>query len=308
MVKIYYRDTKTKQIQILNEFKPGSWIHVEKPTRDEIEYLEEKFKLEDGLLRDATDIYEVPRLEIEEGIAYIYSRYAYSDESNTFTSPILIALGKNFVITLTAGDFPYLEKFLNLKNGHAVATSQRVKMFIELFNIINSSYSSILQNINKKIRSISIQVDKIDNKDIIQFVNFETILNDFTSALVPTGSVLRTLLSGKVIKLNEDEKDLMQDVALSVGQLIEISQANLRAIVNIREAYSTIMTNNLNRVIKLFTSLTVILTIPTMIASIYGMNVPLPFQHSPLVFLGIIAGLIIISVSLILVFIKNRWL
>lgn len=308
MVKIYYRDTKTKQIQVLNEFRPGSWIHVENPTKDEIEYLEDKFKLEDGLLRDATDIYEVPRLEVEEGIVYIYGRYAYSQEDISQTAPILVALGKNFIITVTASNFPYLEKFLNLKNGSAVATNQRIKMFIQLFNIINSSYNTILQNINKKIRSISIQVDRLDNKDIIQFVTFETVLNDFTSALVPTGSVLRSLLSGKVIKLNEDEKDLMEDVALSVGQLIEISQANLRAIVNIREAYSTIMTNNLNRVIKLFTSLTVILTIPTMIASIYGMNVPLPFQNSPFVFLGIIAGLVIISVALILVFIRNRWL
>ncbi len=308
MVKIYYRDAKTKQIQVLNEFRPGSWIHVEHPTRDEIEYLEENFKLEDGLLRDATDIYEVPRLEVEEGIVYIFSRYAYSDEANTSTSPILIALGKNFTITVTAGDFPYLEKFLNLKNGHAVATAQRVRMFIEMFNILNGSYNTILQNINKKIRSISIQVDKLDNKDIIQFVNFETVLSDFTSALVPSGAVLKSLLSGKFIKLSEDERDLMEDLALTNGQLIEISQANLRSIVNIREAYSTIMTNNLNRVIKLFTSLTVILTIPTMIASIYGMNVPLPFQGSPFVFLGIIAGLIIISVALILVFIRNRWL
>lgn len=308
MVKIYYRDTKTKQIQILNEFKPGSWIHVENPTGEEIDYLEEKFKLEDGLLRDATDIYEVPRLEIEEGIVYIYSRYAYNEGLTVLTAPILVAIGKNFIITVTANNFPYLEKFLNLKNGQIVATTQKIKMFLQLFNIINSNYNTILQNISKKIRAISIQVDKLDNKDIIQFVTFETVLNDFTSALVPTGAVLKNLLSGRVIKLHEEEKDLMEDISLSVGQLIEISQSNLRTIVNIREAYSTIMTNNLNRVIKLFTSLTVILTIPTMIASIYGMNVPLPFQQSSFSFFGIILGLIIISVALILVFIKNRWL
>lgn len=308
MVKIYYRDGKNKQLQVLTEFKPGSWLHVENPTKDEIVYLEEKFSLEDGLLRDATDIYEVPRLEVENGIVYIYTRYAYNDDATVLTAPLLIALGKNFIITVTANDFPYLERFLGMKNGQGVITSQRVRMFTQLFHLVNSTYNTILQNINKKVRAISIKVDKIDNKDIIQFVNFEMVLNDFLSALIPSGAVLRNLLPGKVIKFNEEDKDIMEDLLLSNGQLVEISQANLRAIVNIREAYSTIMTNNLNRVIKLFTSLTVILTIPTMIASIYGMNVALPLQSSPIAFYLIISGLVITSIILILIFIKNRWL
>lgn len=309
MVKIYYKDSKSKKLQHITEFKPGSWLHAENPTHEEIEYLEEKFHLEDGMLRDATDIYEVPRLEVEGNITYIYTRYAYtSDDSTVQTAPILVALGKNFVISVTAHSFPYLEKILTLKNGNALTTVQSHKVLVQILHIINLSYNSILQNISKKIRAISIEVEKINNKDIIQFVNFETVLNDFLSALVPTNTVLKNLLSGKVIKIDHEEHDLMEDAALSNGQLIEIAQANLRAIVNIREAYSTIMTNNLNRVIKLFTSLTVIMTIPTMIASIYGMNVHLPRADSPAAFFEILIGILVITFVLIIIFIKNRWL
>src|SRR3990172_1492160 len=123
--------------------------------------------------------------------------------------------------------------------------------------------------------------EKINNKDIIQFVTYESVLNDFLTALEPTNVILKNLFSGKFLKLTDQEKEWVEDLYFSNSQLIELSQANLRNIVNIREAYSTIITNNLNRVIRLLTSLTVILAVPTMIASIYGMNIDLPFDHSP---------------------------
>lgn len=309
MIQIFYKDIKSKKMSHISEFRSGSWLHVEDPTSEEIEFLEKKFSLESGMIKDATDIYEVPRLEVEGNIIYVYTRYAYTNEDGSIqTSPILVAVGKDFVISVTTGGFPYLEKVLTLKNGHAIITVEKQKVLMQIFNIIGLSYNSILQNISKKIRAISVEVEKINNKDIIQFVNFETVLNDFLSALVPTNSVLKNLLTGKIINLNHEEHDLMEDVALSNGQLIEIAQSNLRSIVNIREAYSTIMTNNLNRVIKLFTSLTVIMTIPTMIASIYGMNVHLPRGDSPIAFFEIIIGILVITFVLIIIFIRNRWL
>ena len=134
------------------------------------------------------------------------------------------------------------------------------------------------------------------------------MLNEFLSDLIPTNSIINTLLANRNFKFTEDERDLLEDIKLSNNQLIELSKANLKTIVNIREAYSTIMTNNLNRVIKLFTSLTVLLTIPTIIASIYGMNVQLPFADQSWVFAGIIGLIILILAGLSLIFIRNEWL
>ncbi|HRN71314.1 MAG TPA: CorA family divalent cation transporter, partial [Candidatus Woesebacteria bacterium] len=102
--------------------------------------------------------------------------------------------------------------------------------------------------------------------------------------------------------------DLMEDLLLNNDQLIQLSKENLKSIVNIRDAYSTIITNNTNRVIRFFTSVTVILTIPTIVASIYGMNVALPYSNDPYVFLGIMGFITIISAGLVVMFLYNDWL
>ncbi len=169
-------------------------------------------------------------------------------------------------------------------------------------------FTSQLNKISKRIRSSITNLEKINNKDIIQFVSYESMLNEFLSDLIPTNSIINSLLANRNFKFTEDEHDLLEDIKLSNNQLIELSKANLKTIVNIREAYSTIMTNNLNRVIKLFTSLTVLLTIPTIIASIYGMNVQLPFADQSWVFAGIIGLIILILAGLSVIFIRNEWL
>jgi len=306
MINIYYRNIKEKALHKLDEFRAGSWIYVEKPTQEEIDQLTKDFGLDEGLLRDATDLFEVPRLEVEDDIVYIYTRFPFSENEQILTSPVLIAAGGNFVLTISDRPLPGLERFLEHKIDFY--TTQKVKFLLILFSHINSYYNSFLHSTRRKIRSMIVQLEKINNRDIIQFVSFESLLHDFLSALVPTKSILNNLLSGKHFKLYEEDKDLIEDLLLSNTQLIELSQNNLRTIVNIREGYSTIMTNNLNRIIKLFTSLTVILTIPTMIASIYGMNINLPLANNPLAFIIIMTSIIIISIILLIIFIKNDWL
>jgi magnesium transporter len=153
-----------------------------------------------------------------------------------------------------------------------------------------------------------IQFQNITNEDIVRFVTFENALNDFLAALVPTSNILKDLLSGKHLKLHEKDGELVEDLFLANGQLIEICRSTLKNIFNIRNAYSTIMTNDLNRVIKLLTALTIILSVPTIIASIYGMNVVLPLAENNQAFWLIGGGTIISVFVLFLLFKKNRWL
>ena len=148
----------------------------------------------------------------------------------------------------------------------------------------------------------------IKNKDIVLFVQYENMLYDIESALVRINAILLTLLPGKIIKLSPSEHALVKDLNLDNDQYIEITKENLRSITNIREAYSTIMTNNLNRVIKLFTSLTVILTIPTIIGTFYGMNVKIPYQASPYAFMFIVSITILLSLIGLAIFFIKDWL
>jgi len=306
MVTFFQRTIKDAQLKTLDEFRVGSWVYVEQPSNSELESLSEQFNLELGHLKDATDPHEVPRLEVEDGITYVFTRVPVHENSRIVTVPLLLVIGKDFVMSVNNKPLPVLKHFVQ---GHVqFSTTQKFKFFLQIFSQVNATYNGFLTQINRRVRALSIQLEKISNKDIIQFVEYEGAMNDFVAALVPTNTILRTLLSGKYFKLFDEDEDLIEDLMLSNGQILESCKSNLKTMVNIREAYSTIMTNNLNRVIKILTALTIILTVPTMIASFYGMNVALPGSGSPMAFWVIAATTVILSFILLAIFTRNRWL
>ena len=309
MVNYYFKSVRDEQLKKIGKFKTGSWIYVEDPDKKELSQLAKKLSLETGHLTDSTDPYEVPRLEIEKEAVYIFTRIPFSLENKIekiTTVPLLVIISNNFIMTICQKPLYFIDKFL--EGNIDFSTTQKTKLFLLIFSQINSSYNRNLTRIIRQVRTISIHLENIKNHDIVQFVMFEAVLNDFLSALNPTNNILKQLLSGKILKLYENDKDLTEDLFLSNNQLIERSQMNLNIISNIRNAYSTIMTNNLNRVIKFLTALTIILNVPMIISSFYGMNVALPLAGSPLAFWQISSFTLIITLILLLIFSKNRWL
>jgi len=310
MIKFYYKTIRDQRAEVISEFKIGSWIYVENPDEKEVAFLVQNFGLETGHLNDALDPFEVPRLEIEQGIVYIFTRVPYKEDGKIITSPILVALGETFVLTVAMKPLPFMEKFTNGQINFN--TTQKVKLMLQIFSEITAAYNHFLTEIGRDVRSYIVDIEKVSNKNIVQFVLFEAVLNDFLAALVPTNTILNNLLTAnfsvKALELYEEDKDLIEDLFLGGGQLIESCKATLKTIVNIRDAYSTIMTNNLNRVIKLFTALTVLLTIPMIVSSFYGMNIVLPFSRHPLAFFGVALTTILIVSIVLTIFIKKRWL
>ena len=306
MIKIYKKTINDKTLKTLKNFNVGSWIYVEDPNEKEIKSLVKNLNFETDLLKDALDPHEVPRLEIEDQITHIFTRVPYIEEEKVITTPLLITIGDNFLATICSKKLPFLEDFTQGKE--VFYTSQKTRLFLQIFSRINQTYNKFLTDISKNVRSVSVKLERIENTDVIRFVSFEIILNDFLTALNPINNLLQNLLSGRFLKLYEKDKDLIEDLSLGTSQLIERCKADLKTIVNIRESYSTIITNNLNRVIKLLTALTIILTIPTIIASIYGMNVKLPLADNPLVFIWIIGITFLFSLVVLLVLLKKRWL
>jgi magnesium transporter len=311
MIKIYHKTIKDRELGEIADFRVGSWIYAENPTEEELQKIASDFSLDAGLLKDAVDPYEVPRFEINKGTLFLFTRAPFQEQNGRVsTLPLLIAMGSNFVLTISQIHFPFFKKFE--ENKMEFTTTQKTKLLIQFFSEIIASYNNFLTNINRSVRSVSVKVENINNQNIIQFVTFEGIINDFLSDLIPTSAILNNLISatssGRFLELYEEDKDLIEDLSLGSNQLIELCRATLKTIVNIREAYSTIMTNNLNRVIKFFTALTIIMTIPMIISSFYGMNIHLPLSKHPLAFWGIAAGTIIIVFTLLVIFIKKRWL
>jgi magnesium transporter len=306
MIKIYYKSIKEKKSRILDRFRKGSWVDVCSPSEEEIESLVNMLDLDMDLIKDSLDEFEVPRLEIEKNIVYFFTRVPTGSGSEIRTSPMLLSIGPDFILTVSREKIDVISNFWQKRPE--LYTTQRAKLFLEILIAVNKEYGKKLVEINKSVRSLRVRLERINVKDIVRFVDLERILNDFLSALLPTNTALENILSGKKIHFYDDDKEIIEDLSVSYEQQIELAKSVLKHAVNIRGGYSNLMNHDLNRVIKILTALTIILTIPTMIFSFYGMNVSLPFEDSPIAILYIAGSTILISVGLFLLFARNRWL
>ncbi len=307
MITYFYRSIREESLAQLNKFRTGTWIHAEAPNDVELELLAAKFELEPDLLTDALDPDEIPRIEVEGEHLYIYMRYATRSGNQVNTYPVLLVVGPKFVATVSRGNLPDLKRLL----GDAeLFTTQRAKLLLLIMRHLIGSYEANVTFLTRQIRGVRTRLDvaTVNNRDFVHFVIIEDALNSFLSELVPTNLLLSTLLSGRYnLSFYEDDKDLIEDLIQSTRQLGESSRSAQRTIVNIREAYSNIMTNNLNRQIKLLTSLTVVLTLPTIVFSAFGMNVPVPGTDNGVAFAGIAAGTVVICVVTLYVLYRKRW-
>jgi len=306
MIKYYHRKFSDKKLSKSNNFSKGSWIYVVDPSKEEIDLLVDKHSFDRGNLRDALDPHEVPRLEIEENEIYIYTRLPKLKAETQFTTPLLIVINPTYLATVSLTELPIFDKFINEKT--AFSTTQSVKFFIQIFFQINSYFNERINELSKDIYEVSTRLSKISNREIVKLVSYEQALNDYLNALVRTGTILNSLLSGKMLKLYDEDKELIEDLFLANEQQVMLTKNSLSTAKNTRDAYSTIMTNNLNRVIKFFTSLTIIMTIPTIVASFYGMNVKIPFAGGEWTFMIISLVTFLVMGMLIWWFSKNDWL
>ncbi len=136
-------------------------------------------------------------------------------------------------------------------------------------------------------------------------MTIEDEINEFLSALLPASAILRRMMRGRSIVLHEEDRDIIEDLELSITQSIETCRSNTKSIINIRQAYSSISSNNLNRSIKILTILTVMITLPNIFFSMYGMNIDLPFSHVPWAF-GALLGLVILVLILAYTILKRK--
>lgn len=307
MQAIYFRNIRSDVLEEIKSPKRGCFIRVIDPTNEELAQLEEAYGLDYDLLADGIDLYEVPRFERDGDIIYIYVRYCRPVGEYTSTHPLLIVITPDMLLTVSRIES---EPVSTLLQSGQVITTQKVKVVLQILEELNRGYRRHLNNVTKKILSTRnrLQNTIVSNEDIITFIDVEEDLNEFLAALQPYGLVLNALLNNKNVKLHEEDEDLIEDLQLSASELVELTKSRLKTIQNMREAYNTIATNNLNKVFKRLTSIAIFLTIPTIIGGFYGMNVLLPFENNPNAF-WIVSGITLgLMSAFVLVFKKKRWL
>lgn len=306
MITYYFRSVKDTALREIEAPRSGVWVHAENPTEGEVSTILQQFKLDDAILEDAKDFFEVPRLERSDGVTYFFTRYPYSDQKEDIdTAPLLIAIGESFVLTVALRPVPQFEPIF--KGKTEVHTTQKTQLFIELMEVITQSFERQLVRLRRAMHRDRGELRKFGSQEIVRYVNYEHRLNDMVAALVPTNTALQQVMNGHYIQTFEEDRELMEDLRIDNAQAVDSARTLLKTIQNVRSASEAILTNNLNNRIKTLTVLTILLTVPTIISSLFGMNVPLPFSEQPHAFLFVIfivLGLVGIGVWY---FKKHEW-
>lgn len=303
MINNYRRTAHDDSLSTDSAHQQGDWIRVERPDEEEIGMLV-SLGLDADAISDALDPHEVPRIESEDDWTYFITRLPDTDDDfNDFTTPILFAIGRKYICTVSRDSLgrlwqPFIEK-------NTVPTAQRENMFFAMMETITDSYEKRVASINRQMRAVTSDVRRLRPNDIAVLVEYERKLNDYLDALLPTNTSLERIRAGKFLRLEEEDRDLVEDLSVDMEQVIARCKALLRTITNVRDSYRAVMDTKLNETMRILTVATLAITIPTMLAGLYGMNVPLPGANSEWAFVMILLISIAAALSLVYYFIRR---
>lgn len=307
MIEIFFKTFRSTQFERIDQFRVGSWVSLTDATVDDLQQIEELTRLSFADLKDALDKYEIPRIEHQEDNILIFARHPSEEEAGLYTTTLTIILTKTYVITISPKHSEVIEKILK-HNYLDLGTTQKSKLLFHILLRITQDFNTSIKRVRHKVLEQEKEIRNVDSEAIIALTKNEEILNQYLTSLVPIRNVLEAVSSGRYVYLYEKDYDLLQDLSIGIKQSEDFCRVNIKSIRSLRDSYQIIFTNDVNKTIKRLTAITIIFTIPTIIASIYGMNVGLPIEKNPYAFFVILAATVLISLISVIVFLKKRWL
>lgn len=266
----------------------GSWINLVNPDPDELSLVNIMTEIPTDVLKTALDTEERSHVEIEENYIFVVINIPALRGSDSYdTVPLGIFLTPDFFITVCLEESDVLYPFIN----NQVATFYTFKKTRFLFQIMYRTatlFLRYLQQINRRTDDIEIQLrHTTKNKDFFQLLELQKSMTYFTSALKTNGTVMERILRLRshgdvrhLLKMYEEDEDLLEDVIIENKQAIEMVEMYSNILMNMMNAFTSIISNNLNLVMKLLAGVTIILSVPTLIFSLWGVNVPVPWAES----------------------------
>ena len=302
MLKIYNTNMETNKLEEIEEFKKGSWINLVNPSESDIKRVCTEIKIEEDFIRYPLDYEEQPRIDIDdECMLFVIDVLIIEDikDDTTYTTMPLgvIIVRDDFLITVTLKKNKIIDAFEKgkVKNFY---TYKKTRFLLQILYLNSACYLDNLKKINKEQEAtVFLLQQSMKNRDLIQLLNLQNSLIYITTSLKSNEIVMEKTLRGKIIKMYEEDEDILEDAIIENRQAIEMSKTYSDILTSTMDAYSSIISNNLNGVMKFLTSLTILISVPTLIASIWGMNVDLPFARSQHGF--IILMIISVAVALI---------
>lgn len=309
MIKIYNTNMEDNKTEEIKEIRKGSWISLVNPSEIEIKKICQSINIQEDFIRDALDFEERARIDTEEDdgtILFVVDVpiIEKKEENDIFTTmPLgMIVVRDDYFITVSLRKNKIIEQFEKGKIKD-LQTYKKSKFIFQILFLNSSYYLSYLKQINKETEIAEyILKNSMKNKELLKLLSLEKSLVYFTTSLKSNELIMERTLRGKIIKLYDEDEDILEDAIIENRQAIEMAKIYSDILNGTMDAYASIISNNLNGVMKFLTSITIVLAIPTMISSFWGMNVELPFQANKWGFP------IMLLISIILTLIVTWWL
>ncbi len=297
----YFKNTDHQTIAI-DKAEDAVWVNVLPPLKqEEFTELSETMEIPIDFLKDSLDIDERSRYEIEDDVKLIVIKTP--TENNSFnlndsfyiTIPICIILTHNQIVTVNSFENEAIKKFLNSFQNR---NPDRINlMVLKIFEKITSNFQDYLKEINTRRNNLEQKLyDSNRNEELLQLMRIQKSFVYFITALRSNELLMMKISRTNILKLNEEERDLLEDLIVETSQALEMANTYTNILNSTLDAFASIISNNQNDVLKRLTTLTIFLSVPVLIASIYGMNVPIPYKDSHMAFwLPVILSIIILG-------------
>ena len=292
----------------------GSWINVVNPDSDDLQIVSMVTEIPTDVLKMALDTEERSRVEIEDDYVFVVINIPIILETDSYdTLPLGVFITPDFIVTVCLQETDVMKVFTQNKYP-LFYTFKKTRFLFQILFRTATLFLRYLQQINHRTDDIeSILRHSMRNREFFMLLELQKSLTFFASALRGNGAVMEKLLRLRrnqslhhLLKLYEEDEDLLEDVIIENKQAIEMVEMYSNILMNMSDTFASIISNNLNIVMKFLASITIILSVPTTIFSLWGVNVPLPFQENEWgFFLVITIAMICSAVAVALLWMKK---
>ncbi|HQF61615.1 MAG TPA: magnesium transporter CorA family protein [Anaerolineaceae bacterium] len=306
-----YRSTETG-LATLSDIIPGCWISAIEPTTDEIEQIHHL-----GIPRDfltyPLDLDERPRTEREDdGSMLIILRVPYYEGPKVdvpyTTVPLGIIITEKYIVTVCRRPNEAIQE-LTSGRIRGLSTVKRNRFILRMLLLTASRYLENLRQINRTVEALEDQCQgSIRNREMLELLKYQKSLVYFTTALKGNQLMMERLQRSQLFHMYPDDEDLLEDVITENQQALEMVNISSSILTSMMDAFASLISNNLNEVMKFLASITIILSIPTIVTSFFGMNIPLPWENNGLAPVYIFGVFLLLSIGVVLLFRRRDWL
>lgn len=298
-------------LQCLDSFVNGCWVNAIDPTPEEVKQLEE-WGVYPEYVQYALDIDEMARAERDEDYTFILIRIPFDNGAAAdipyTTLPLGIMLLNNCVVTICKQENEVIRALQNGKY-RGLKTAKRYRFALYLLLETATRYLTLLRQINKTTEVIEDRLEKSTrNREVLELLKYQKCLTYFATALRSNEVMMERLRRMQTFNQYEEDQDLLEDVLTENQQAIQMVNIATEILAGLMDAFASVISNNLNVIMKILAALTIALNIPTIIFSFYGMNVELPWQENHFGFAYIIFLSVLLTAFAMYIFYKRDWL